>query len=124
MKLLLPALLLVFLLGCGNNQPETDPAINIPASAIETAGAPDLTAGIDLANQEVCRVNMQTASSNIVMYQAQNGTLPGSLGEASSIPAACPGGGVLEYTAEGSSWRIECPANPSHGFIENGVRSW
>lgn len=124
MKCLLALSLFLLLIGCGGNQPQTDPAINISAEEIETVNAPDLTAGIDRANQEVCRTNMQMAASNIVMYQAQNGTLPGSLSEASSVPARCPEGGEYIYTVENGSWKLECPANPSHGFIENGTASW
>lgn len=124
MKCLLASILFLFLLGCGGNQPDTDPAINISAEEVETANAPDLTAGIDRANQEVCRANMQIAASNVVMYQAQNGTLPESMDEASSVPVQCPEGGEYIYTVENGSWKIECPASASHGFIENGTSSW
>ena len=124
MKCLLVSFLFLLLIGCGGNQPGTDPAINISAEELETSSAPDLTAGIDRANQEVCRTNMQMAASNIVIYQAQNGTLPGSMGEASSIPVCCPEGGEYTYTVESGNWKLECPAHPSHGFIENGTSSW
>jgi hypothetical protein len=124
MKCLLASFLFLFLIGCGGKQPETDPSINIPAEEVETVNAPDLTAGIDRANQEVCRTNMQMAASNILMFQAQNAVLPESMGEASSVPVQCPEGGEYIYTVENGSWKIECPANPSHGFIENGTASW
>ena len=114
----------LILLGCGGNQPETDPAINIPASEISTANAPDITAGINRANLEVCRTNMQLAATNIAMYQAQNGTLPESMEEASSTAVRCPDCGDYNYSTENGSWKLECPAEPSHGFIENGTPGW
>ncbi len=112
----------ILLAGCGN-QPETDPAINIPASEVEPAGAPDITAGIDRANLEVCRANMQTAGASILMYQASNGSLPSTLEEA-GVSAVCPEGGRYEYTMENGAWRLECPCEPSHGTMENGTPDW
>lgn len=115
-------ILLILLVGCGN-QPETDPAINIPADEVR-GSAPDLTAGIDRANQEVCRANMQTAASSIAMYFAQNGELPATLEEATGVPMFCPDGGEYTFTAEDGSWRVECPGEPSHGAVEDGIPIW
>ena len=122
MKYLFTLAAVVLLAGCGN-QPETDPAINIPASEIETASAPDLTAGIDRASLEVCRANMQTAGASILMYQASSGSLPSTLEEA-GVSAVCPEGGRYRYTVDGSVWRLECPCEPSHGAMENGTPDW
>jgi hypothetical protein len=124
MKCLTAFVLFVFLCGCGGNRPETDPAINISASEVRSGSVPDLTAGIDRANQEVCRANMQIASSSITLYQAQHGILPGSMSEASSVPVRCPEGGEYIYTVENGSWKLECPESPSHGFVENGIPGW
>ncbi len=110
--------------GCGSPQPETDPAINIPGDAIQAIATPDLTSGIDLAEQNACRANMQTVSASITMVQAQTGTVPATLEEALSVPVSCPEGGSYTYTVEGDSWRLECPAHPSHGYIESGRASW
>ncbi len=122
-------LALAFLvIGCGNPQPETDPAINIPAGEIilddttATTNAPSLTRGINLANQNVCRANMQAASAAVTMYQAQNSELPASIEEVAF--AVCPEAGSYNYTVNGSSWKVECPCEPSHGFVENGNASW
>ncbi len=116
--------LILLMAGCGGAQPETDPAINIPAEeAMPDASAPDLTAGIDLANQNVCRANMYALAASIAMYQSQNGELPATLEEA-TVSAACPDAGAYRYVVDGQSWRLECQAEPSHGFIENGNSSW
>jgi hypothetical protein len=116
---------LVLLTGCGGGpEPETDPAINIPAGEIiDGIRTPDLTAGIDRANEEVCRVNMQTAAGCVVLYQAQSGLLPATLTEA-GVSAVCPDAGQYRYTPNGSNWKLECPATPSHGFVENSDPSW
>ena len=113
----------LLLFACGSPQPETDPAINIPGDAIQAIATPDLTSGINLAEQNACRANMQTASASITMVQAQTGAVPATLGEALNVPI-CPDGGSYIYTVEGDSWRLECPSHPSHGFIESGRASW
>lgn len=124
MKCLLASVFALLLFSCGGNQPETDPAINIPSTEVGSGNTIDITAGIDRADQEVCRVNMQTAATAIVVYQAQNGTLPESLGQLSGIPARCPDGQEYVYTVENGSWKLECPAAQPHGCIENGSASW
>lgn len=116
-------MLIMLVLACGE-KPETDPAINIPGDAIQAIATPDLTSGINLAEQNACRVNMQTASASIAMVQAQTGEIPQTLGEALSIPISCSEGGSYTYTVEGDSWKLECPAHPSHGCIEDGRASW
>ena len=114
----------MLIFACGSPQPETDPAINIPGDAIDAIATPNLTAGVDLAEQSACRANMQTASTSIIMVQAQSGSLPQTLGEALSVPISCPDGGSYTFTVEGDSWRLECPANQSHGHIVDGLSSW
>lgn len=119
--------LVLLVAGCGN-QPETDPAINIPAEEVTPEVAPpdvntpNLTAGIDLAKQNACRANMHTIAASITMYQAQHGELPSTLTEV--VPATCPEAGAYGYTVDGQNWKLECQAVPSHGFIENGNASW
>jgi len=121
-------LLAVVVAGCGGNQPDTNPAINIPGeTALENASSGlnvhNLTGGINRVNQEVCRTNMLAASASISMYQAQHGTLPETLAEA-GIYAACPEAGAFRYTVDGQNWTLDCPANPSHGSVSNGASSW
>lgn len=125
MKYLVVLAFVLFWAGCGGSQPETDPAINIPVEeeAIGEVNVPDLNAPINLANENVCHVNMQTAATSIVMYQAQHGNIPATLAEAGAV-SVCPEGGSYIYTVEGQSWKLECAATPSHGFIENGSSSW
>jgi len=123
MKYTLLAVLFLLLTGCGDRS-ETDAGANIPSDSSRTVSAPDITAGIDMANQEVCRANMQTASSSIIMIQAQTSSLPLSLDEAVSIPSGCPEHGRYVYTVDGNSWRLECPGSPSHGYIQDGQTSW
>ncbi len=123
MKYFIIPLLIVLMSGCGSSQPETDPAINIPVDeVISGIAVPDLGAGIDLADQNVCRVNMLAVSTSITMYQVQHGELPSSLEEISR--SGCPDAGAYRYTLTGQSWKLECLAVPSHGFIENGNTSW
>ncbi len=112
---------------CGNPQPDTDPAINIPveesaAEIISDIPTPNLTGGINLANQNVCRVNMQSHATSIVIYQAQHGEFPATIEEIGS--AICPDGGAYRYVLNGQSWTIDCPSSPSHGSITNGACSW
>jgi len=121
-------LLAVAVSGCGGNQPDTDPAINIPVeTAMENTSSglnvSNITGGINRANQEVCRTNMLTVSASISMYQAQHGTLPETLAEA-GIYATCPEAGAFRYSVEGQNWTLDCSANPSHGSMRNGVSSW
>lgn len=112
-------ILLFLFAGCGQ-QPETDPAINIPSSTVNT---PDITSGIETANENVCRANMQTVAAGIMMYQAENGSLPEDLDQL-SVPAVCPDGGKYLYTVEGSVWQLSCPADPCHGSMVNGTPDW
>jgi len=125
MKCLAVLSLLALLIGCGGGpEPETDPAINIPASEIvDGIRTPDLTSGIDRAGEQVCRANMLSASSCIVVYQAQYSQLPTTLLEA-GVSAVCPDGGQYRYTVSSSSWKLECPEVSSHGFVENSITSW
>ncbi|OPX31493.1 MAG: hypothetical protein B1H09_02775 [Gemmatimonadaceae bacterium 4484_173] len=129
MKYFVFFVLAVLVAGCGGNQPDTDPAINLPSgeTAMENTpsglNAPNITGGINRANQEVCRTNMLTASASISMYQAQHGTLPETLAEA-GIYAICPEAGEFRYNVDGQNWTLECPADPSHGSVHNGVSSW
>jgi hypothetical protein len=118
----------VLVVGCGGNQPDTDPAISLPVeTAMETAssglGVPNLTGGINMANQEVCRTNMLTASASITMYIAQHGTPPETLDEA-GVHANCPEASAFRYTVDGQNWSLECQADLSHGSVRNGVISW
>ncbi len=123
MKYFTVLFLIVLMAGCGGSQPETDPAINIPADEILSGvNAPNLTAGIDLANQNVCRTNMLAISSAISMYQVQHGELPSSLEEVGS--SICPDGGSYRYTVSGQNWTVNCPASPAHGSVSNGTSSW
>lgn len=122
MKYLMILCLAVLLAGCGE-KPAAEPENDVSAEDVQTVNAPNLTAGIDMANQEVCRTNMLTASSSIVMFQAQTGNLPSSLEEA-GISMSCPEHGRYIFTVEGNGWRLECPGTPSHGCIENGQVSW
>ncbi len=122
--------LAVLVTGCGgNSQPETDPAINSPSGETALENTPsgftttNLTGGINRANQEVCRTNMLTAAASISMYQAQYGSPPETLAEA-GVHAVCPEAGTFRYTVDGQSWALDCPANPSHGSIRDGVSSW
>ncbi|MCD4707858.1 MAG: hypothetical protein K8S62_08980 [Candidatus Sabulitectum sp.] len=121
--------LILLMTGCGGAQPETDPAINIPAGEVtpeedvSDVNVPNLTAGIDLANQSACRANMHAIAASVVMYQAQNGLLPATLAEV-GVPAICPDAGAYRYTVDGQSWTLDCPANPTHGSIANGVSNW
>jgi hypothetical protein len=128
MKYFVFFVLTVLIAGCGGNQPDTDPAINLPGeTAMENTPsglhAPNFTGGIDRANQEVCRTNMLIASASISMYQVQHETLPETLAEA-GIYATCPEAGAFRYTVDGQNWTLECPADPSHGSLQNGVSSW
>jgi len=124
MKYLILFSFVLIVAGCGgNSQPETDPAINIPVDeVISGIAVPDLGAGIDLADQNVCRVNMLAVSTSITMYQVQHGEFPSSLEEISR--SGCPDAGAYGYTLTGQSWKLECLSVPSHGFIENGNTSW
>lgn len=124
MKYLILFSLILLIASCGNSQPETDPAINIPvgetvAPALHT---PNLMGGINLADQNICRTNMQSHATSIVMYQAQHGELPATIEEIGS--ATCPDGGEYRYAVNGQSWTIDCPASPSHGSITDGACSW
>ncbi|PIE53568.1 hypothetical protein CSA37_00995 [Candidatus Fermentibacteria bacterium] len=123
MKHLAVFALLLLLLGCGE-KPDTDPAINIPEDEIENAAVPDLDAGVDLARQNACRANLQTASTQVIMYISQHEGPPETLDEALSVPISCPEGGSYQYIADRDSWKIQCPAAHSHGYIENGLTSW
>lgn len=122
MKSLLVLSLFLLIAACGSPQPETDPAINISIEDITPSGvnAPNLTAGIDMANQNVCRANMLTAAASITLYKTQHSELPSSVAGYGS----CPDGGSYEYLIEGQSWTLKCPANPSHGYIIDGTDSW
>ncbi len=125
MKYMLVLSLFLLIAACGSPQPETDPAINISAEDIAPGTAsgvniPNFNAPIDLTKQNVCRTNMQSAAAFIVMYQAQHSELPSVFEEALS----CPEAGTYEYSVEGNSWTISCPAHPSHGSITDGTKSW
>lgn len=122
--------LVLLMAGCGNPQPETDPAINIPAEDVNLevpasgVNVPNLTAGIDLANQNACRANMYAVAASITMYQAQHGELPATIEQAMGGSPICPDAGAYRYTIDGQNWKLECQAVPSHGFIENGGANW
>jgi hypothetical protein len=58
------------------------------------------------------------------MYFARNGELPATLEEATGVPMFCPGGGEYTFTSENGSWRVECPGEPSHGAVEDGIPLW
>ncbi|MCK5785762.1 MAG: hypothetical protein KAH54_04280 [Candidatus Sabulitectum sp.] len=123
MKITAFLFLVVLAAGCGSQQPETDPAINISATdVIAEVAVAHLTSGIDLANQNVCRANLLTISASIAMYQAQNGELPATLGEVGST--ICPEAGAYKYVVDGQNWTVSCPATPSHGSVESGASSW
>lgn len=127
MKYLFLFSFVLLVVSCGNPQPETDPAINIPVEEsateiISNIPTPNLMGGINLANQNVCRANMQSLATSIVMHQAQHGELPATLEEVGS--AICPDGGAYRYVVSGQSWTIDCPASPSHGSITDGAGSW
>ena len=132
MKYLFTAILILFLTGCGA-QPETDPAINISSDFIDAAeeeiesgngvNAPDLNAPINLANQNICRTNMQTAAGMITMYMAQHNQPPETF-EESGANVSCPEGFAYDYSTDGNRWTIECKAHPSHGSITDGIPNW
>ena len=125
MKYIILFSLVLLTASCGNSQPDTDPAINIPVDdPVQNAFVPDLTAGIDLADQNVCRTNMQVAASAIAIYQAQYGELPATLEETSSGSVVCPHGGRFLYAVEGQSWTVTCPADIPHGSITDGACDW
>lgn len=131
MKYLAVLALIILVAGCGgNSQPETDPAINIPleqdAGEITDSGvnAPNLTAGIDIAEQSACRANMHAIAASIAMYQVEHGALPSTLEEVMGVAPVCPDGGNYQLVIEDNSWTVSCSAEPSHGSITDGINSW
>ena len=87
---------------------------------------PDITMGI-----HGCREIMRMTASQCVIYFATEDEWPQSLSDIGWEHLKCPacGEGYNYSAVSGTSmlnidFFLSCPANPSHGYVQNGMSSW